>query len=321
MSDKPKVLITRMIPETGLDLIRVHCETDIWLNALPIPYSTLLERVRGVDGLLCLLSDRVDAGVMDAAGPGMRVISQYAVGVDNIDIAEAARRGIPVGHTPGVLTETTADMAFALLMASARRLMEGIDYVKAGKWRTWGPTLLMGQDVHGATLGLVGLGRVGKAVARRAAGFDMRVLAYDPACSDAEASGVNAELVSLEELLRASDFVSLHTPLTDETYHLIDARAFEVMKPTAILVNTARGQVVDQAALAEALDGGKIAGAALDVTDPEPMSFRDPLLKLSNVVVLPHIASASVATRDKMAVMSAENLLAGLRGEALPNPV
>ncbi|MBN1285803.1 MAG: D-glycerate dehydrogenase [Anaerolineae bacterium] len=321
MADRPRVLVTRMIPDAGLDRIRAHCDADIWLNARPIPYDTLLRRVEGVGGMVCMLADRIDAAVMDAAGPGLKVISQYAVGFDNIDVAEAARRGIPVGHTPGVLTESTADMTFAMMMAIARRVPEGIEYVRAGKWRTWGPTLFMGRDIHGATLGIVGLGRVGKAVAERAAGFKMRVLAYDPTCTEEEAAGVGAALVSLEELLRAADFVSLHAPLTSETRGMIDAEALAAMKPGAYLINTARGQLIDQAALTQALQNKQIAGAALDVTDPEPVSARDPLLAMNNVIVLPHIASASVATRDRMAVMAAENLLAGLKGKALPNPV
>jgi glyoxylate reductase len=321
MTDKPRVFVTRVIPEIGLALIRQHCQADIWPDELPPSYDAMLERVRGVEGILSLLTDRIDARLLDAAGPQLKVISQYAVGYDNIDVQEAARRGIQVGNTPGVLTETTADLAFALLMAAARRLMEGVDFVRAGRWKAWGPTLLLGCDIHGATLGIVGLGRIGQAVARRAAGFDMRVLACDPHCLPETAARVNARLVSLDELLRQADFVTLHTLLTAETRGMIDARALRLMKPTAVLINTSRGAVVDQKALADALRSGEVAYAALDVTDPEPPAPDDPLLALPNVIVVPHLGSASVATRSKMAEMAAENLLAGLRGEGLPNAV
>ncbi|GAB4436107.1 MAG: D-glycerate dehydrogenase [Anaerolineae bacterium] len=315
---KSRVFVTRAIPEQGLAAIRDFCDADIWTDPLPPPREVLLERVRGVDGLLALLTDRIDAGVMDAAGPALKVISNYAVGVDNIDLAEATRRGIPVGNTPDVLTETTADFTFALLMAAARRVVEGAAFVRAGKWQTWGPTLLLGYDIHGATLGVVGFGRIGRAVARRARGFEMRVIFYDPnAGDDAEARSLG-ESVDLDTLLRESDFVSLHTPLTDATRHLIDAAALEQMKPTAILINTARGPVVDHDALFHALRDRRIAYAALDVTDPEPIPMASPLLELENVIVTPHIASASQATRGKMAQMAAANLIAGLKGDRLP---
>ncbi|MCZ7545485.1 MAG: D-glycerate dehydrogenase [Anaerolineae bacterium] len=315
---KSRVFVTRAIPEQGLAAIRDFCDADIWTDPLPPPREVLLERVRGVDGLLALLTDRIDAGVMDAAGPALKVISNYAVGVDNIDLAEATQRGIPVGNTPDVLTETTADFAFTLLMAAARRVVEGAAFVRAGKWQTWGPTLLLGHDIHGATLGVVGFGRIGRAVARRARGFAMRVLFHDPnAGDDAEARSLG-ESVDLDTLLRESDFVSLHTPLTDATRHLIDAAALEKMKPTAILINTARGPVVDHDALFRALKDRRIAYAALDVTDPEPISMASPLLELENVIVTPHIASASQATRGKMAQMAAANLIAGLKGDRLP---
>jgi glyoxylate reductase len=319
---KPKVFVSRLIPQAGLDLIRQASDAQIWEEELPPPHHVLLEQVRGVAGLLSLLTDAVDAELMDTAGPALRVISNYAVGYDNIDLAAATARGIPVGNTPGVLTETTADMAFALLMAAARRLVEGADYVRAGKWRTWGPTLLLGHDVHGATLGLVGLGRIGQAVARRAAGFDMKILGYDPYCDAATAASVGAGLCpDLRNLLAEADFVSLHLPLSDSTYHLLDAAALSRMKPTAVLVNTSRGPVVNSDDLYEALAAGQIAYAALDVTDPEPLPADHKLLTLSNCLVVPHIASASWATRNRMAVMAAENLLAGLRGGPLPNCV
>ncbi len=319
---KPKVFVTRIIPAGGLDRVRQACDAEIWPEEEPPPRQVLLEKMRGVDGVLCLLTDPMDAAVMDNAGPGLKVISNFAVGYDNVDVAAATARGIPVGNTPGVLTETTADMAFALLMAAARRVVEGADYVRAGKWRTWGPTLLLGHDVHGATLGIVGMGRIGQAMARRATGFDMKVVYYDPYCDAKKGAALGAEAkCSLDELLAEADFVSLHVPLTESTYHLINAGALDRMKPTAVLVNTSRGPVVDPDALYGALAAGKIAYAALDVTEPEPLPGDHKLLTLPNCLVVPHIASASWATRTHMAVMAAENLLAGLRGERLPNCV
>jgi glyoxylate reductase len=319
---RPRVFVARRIPEAGLAPIVEACRADVWDDELPPLRDELLRRVAGCDGVLTLLTDRVDEELLDAAGASLRVVSNYAVGFDNVDVPACTRRGIPVGNTPGALTETTADLAWALLMAAARRVAEGDRYVRAGRWRTWGPQLLLGGDVHGATLGIVGFGRIGQAMARRAAGFDMTVLYWSRTRAE---RGVERELdatfVELDELLGRSDFVTLHVSLNDETRHLIDPPALERMKPSAVLVNTARGPVVDQAALADALRHGGIAAAALDVTDPEPMAPDDPLLKLENCLVVPHIASASFATRGKMAEMAAANLLAGLRGERLPNPV
>ncbi|MDD3828481.1 MAG: D-glycerate dehydrogenase [Anaerolineae bacterium] len=319
---KPKVFVGRVLPEGGLEMIRGACDADVWPDELPPSREALLERVRGVDGLVSLLTDPVDAEVMDVAGPGLKVISNYAVGYDNVDVPAATARGIPVGNTPGVLTETTADLAFALLMAGARRIVEGADYVRAGKWRTWGPMLFLGHDVHGATLGIVGMGRIGQAMTRRAAGFGMRVVYYDPYCNPEKAPFLNITVrCDLDELLAESDFVSLHVPLTDQTHQLIDARALDKMKKTGVLINTSRGPVVHTDDLYEALAAGRIAYAALDVTDPEPLPPGHKLLSLPNCLVVPHIASASWATRTRMAVMAAENLLAGLRGERLPNCV
>jgi glyoxylate reductase len=319
---KPRVFVTRLIPEGGLTTIREACEAEVWTDELPPPREVLLDKVRGVQGLVSLLTDSVDAVVMDAAGPGLRVISNFAVGYDNVDVAAATARGIPVGNTPGVLTETTADMAFTLLMAAGRRIVEGADYVRAGKWRTWGPLLLLGHDVHGATLGIVGMGRIGQAVTRRTAGFDMRVLYYDPQCQPDKGPFIDVALrCDLSQLLSESDFVSLHVPLTEETYHLIDGEALRMMKPTAVLVNTSRGPVVDSEALYQALKEGWIAYAALDVTDPEPLPADHKLLTLPNCLVVPHMASASWATRSRVSQMAAANLLAGLRGERLPNCV
>ncbi len=318
---RPNVFVTRRIPEAALRPLLEECDVEIWPEQTPPPYETLLEKVRGRDGILTLLTDRVDAHLMDTAGPQLRVVSQYAVGVDNIDVAAATERCIVVGHTPGVLTETTADLAFALLMAAARRLVEGADYVRQGRWVTWDPLLLLGQDVHGATLGIVGMGRIGRAVARRATGFEMQVLYYNRSPVDPDLVGPNAEQVDLETLLRESDFVSIHVPLTPETRHLIDDDALARMKPTAVLINTARGPVVDTDALYRALKERKIAYAALDVTDPEPLPADHPLLSLPNVIVVPHIGSASVATRTRMGEMAVANLLAALAGKRPPNPV
>lgn len=319
---KPRVFVTRQIPEAGLALLRAECELRVWDDELPPPREVLLQEAAAADALLCLLTDRIDTALLDAA-PRLKVVSNFAVGYDNIDVAVATARRLPVGNTPGVLTETTADMAFALLMASARRIVEGARYVHEGRWKTWGPMLLMGAEVHGATLGILGLGRIGQAVARRARGFDMHVI-YSGGSDEAGARAVGAERRAFEEVLAESDFISLHMPYKPETHHLIGACEFGLMKRTAVLVNTARGGVVDPKALYEALSSGTIAAAGLDVTDPEPIPMDDPLLTLDNCLIVPHIGSASHAARDKMAVMAAENVLAGLRGKPLPtcvNPV
>jgi glyoxylate reductase len=317
---KPKVFITRMIPEKGLEIVREYCDVDLWQDDLPPGREELLRHVRGVDGLLSLLTDIVDGEVMDAAGEQLKVISNHAVGFDNIDVPAATARGIPVGNTPDVLTDATADFAFALLMAVARRIPEGERYVHAGKWKTWGPRLLLGVDIKGATLGLIGLGRIGKAVARRAAGFDMQVIYYDPKEAK-DSSQLKARRVDFETLLHESDFISIHTPLTPDTRHLIDAEAFSKMKPNAVLINTARGPIVDPEALYEALKANRIFGAGLDVTEPEPIPLDSPLLQLENVIVVPHIASASQSSRDQMSWLAAQNLIAGLKGERMPHCV
>jgi lactate dehydrogenase-like 2-hydroxyacid dehydrogenase len=322
LSGLGRVFVARRIPEAGLEFLAGSAAVDLWDDDLPPPRPDLLARVRGTDGLLLLLTDRVDDELLDAAGPQLKVVSNLAVGFDNVDVAACTRRGIPVGNTPGVLTETTADLAFALLMAAARRLKEGIDHVRAGRWLTWGPMLLLGVDVHGATLGVVGFGRIGREMAKRARGFSMRVLYHDVRRADpADESALGATFVPLETLLAESDFVTLHVNLTPETHRLIDAAALARMKPTAVLVNTSRGPVVDQAALHDALRDGRIFAAALDVTDPEPMPAGDPLLGLPNCIVVPHVASATHATRDEMARLAAANVLAGLRGERLPTCV
>jgi glyoxylate reductase len=322
--DRPKVFVSRMIPEDGLVPIRAATDARIWPEDLPPPRATLLEAVAGCHGVVTLLTDRVDDEFLDAAGPQLKVVSNYAVGFDNVDVPACTARGVAVGNTPGVLTETTADLAFALLMASARRLPEGDRYVRAGKWKTWGPLLLLGPDVHGATIGIVGFGRIGQAVARRAMGFGMTVLYHDVHRADAAVEAAfGATFLPLEELLPRADFVSLHVNLTPETRGLIDREKLSWMKPTAVLVNTSRGPVVNGEDLAEVLRAGTIFGAALDVTDPEPIATDDPLLSLDNCLVVPHIASASRATRGKMAEMAAANLLAGVAQprERIPTPV
>ena len=316
---RDKVFVTRELPPASLDRLGKHCEVEVWEEFLPPDYAVILGKISGLGGLLCLLTDRIDAQLMDAA-PQIKVISNMAVGYDNIDIPAASQRGIPIGNTPGVLNETTADFAFALLMAVARRIPEARQYIHDGKWRTWHPTVLSGQDVYGATLGIIGCGRIGAAVARRAQGFSMRVLVNSLETAD-EIRQLGGEKVSLEELLSQSDFVSLHVPLTGETHHLIGEQELKQMKPTAILINTARGSVLDPKALYTALRDGEILAAGLDVTEPEPIALDDPLLTLDNCLVVPHIASASVATRAKMAEMAVDNVIAGLQGRPLPTCV
>jgi len=313
-----KIFITRIIPDRGLILVKQHFPTcDICSVDMPPSREELLQRVRGVDGLLCLLTEKIDAELMDVAGSQLKVISSMSVGVDHIDVAAATVRGIPVGNTPGVLTDATADMAFALLFASARRVVEGEKYVRSGNWKTWNPKLLLGADFVGATLGIVGFGRIGQAVAKRAQGFDMRVIYYDPTSQPA----YGTQPVDLDTLLRESDFVSIHVPLTEKTRHMVNADFLAKMKSNSILVNTSRGGVVDQVALYNVLKAKRIFAAALDVTDPEPLPTDNPLLELENCLIIPHLGSASQHTRDMMSLLAAENLIAGLKGERLPNCV
>ncbi|SRR5581483_9680908 len=313
---KPKVFVTRIVPEKGLSLVRDFCEADIWQDEMPPSRADLLARVRDVDGLLSLLTDKIDAELMDAA-PRLKVISNMAVGVDNVDVAAATARRIPVGNTPGVLTDATADHAFALMLSAARRIVEGEKYVRAGKWITWHPQLLLGADFAGATLGIIGFGRIGQAVAKRAQGFDLHVIYHDPSARPA----YGATPTDLGTLLRESDFISLHVPLTEQTRHMINAETLRKMKPNAILVNTARGPVVDSQALYIALKSKQIFAAALDVTEPEPLPVDSPLLELDNCLIVPHLGSASRQTRDEMSFLAAQNLIAGLKGERLPNCV
>jgi lactate dehydrogenase-like 2-hydroxyacid dehydrogenase len=320
ISMKPSVFVTRAIPEAGLARVREVCDVDLWPGEMPPPYEELVAHTRGKDGLLCLLTDRIDAALMDAGLPTLKVISQMAVGYDNIQAAEAHKRGIALGNTPGVLTEATADLAFALLLASARRIVEGVDYIRQGQWVTWHPTTLLGGDLSGATLGIIGLGRIGQAVVRRASGFNMRIIAHSPRANPADAATQGVELLSMDDLLRRADYISLHVPLNASTRHLIGARELSLMKDGATLINTTRGPVVDQAALVAALQTGRIR-AALDVTDPEPLPADHPLMSLPNAIVVPHIGSASRWARDQMALMAAENLIAGVTGQPLPTAV
>lgn len=300
-----KVFVTRAIPGDALEKLRAVHDVAVWDGALPPDPLALRVAVADAEGLLCLLSDRIDSVLLDAA-PHLRAIANYAVGSDNIDLEAARTRGISVGVTPDVLTEATADLAFALLLAAARRLPEAAAAVRAGEWHTWEPAGWLGADVHGATLGVVGFGRIGRAVARRGEGFEMTVIA--------------TRQTPLEDLLERSDFVSLHCPLTTETHHLIDADALARMRPSAILVNTARGAIVDQVALGQALREGTIAAAAIDVTDPEPPALDDELLGAPNLLVLPHIGSASRTARAQMTELAVANLLAALDGQPMPNP-
>jgi len=289
----------------------------IWPGELPPTRGQLIQQVRGIDGFLSLLTDRIDEELMDLIGPQLKVISNMAVGVDNIDLIAATARGIPVGNTPDVLTDATADQAFALMLAAARRFLEADRFLRAGKWITWSPSLLLGADFVDATLGIVGFGRIGRAIAKRALGFDMHVIFHDPSAG----SEFNAQPVELDTLLRLSDFISINVPLTYETHHLVNAKFLSRMKSNAILVNTSRGGVVDQAALYDALISRKIFAAALDVTDPEPLPLDCPLLELENCIIMPHLGSASRRTREMMSLLAAENLIAGIEGKRLPNCV
>ena len=316
---KPKIYVTRQIFDEAVDRLKEATDMKYWDSEMPPPRDVLLREVQDIDGLYCLLTEKIDAELFDAA-PNLRVVSSMAVGFDNIDVAEATKRGIPVGNTPGVLTETTADFAFALLMAAGRRVSEGDRYTRAGNWKTWGPMVLLGQDIHGSTLGIIGFGRIGVEMAKRAKGFGMNIVYYDVIRNEEREKEYGATYCTdVKELLAQSDFVSIHVNLTPETRHLINSDTLSGMKSTAVLVNTSRGPVVDQTALYHALKDGTIGAAGLDVTEVEPISMDDPLLTLENVIIAPHIASGSVVTRTKMSLMAVDNLLAGLNGEPLPN--
>jgi glyoxylate reductase len=301
-----RVFVTRRLPGTGLDRLAAEHDVEVWPHAMPPSREELLDRVAGADGLLSMLTERIDAELL-AGAPRLRAIANYAIGFDNIDMDAVAERGIQVGVTPDVLTDATADLAWALMLAVARRVVEARQAVLDGEWRTWEPAGWLGVDVHGATLAVIGAGRIGRAVAQRASGFEMEIVTVDVGDD-------------LDAALQRADFVSLHTPLTPETHHLIDAEALAAMKPTAILVNTARGAIVDQEALAAALRDGRLGGAGLDVTDPEPLPRDHPLLGAPNLVVLPHIGSATSTARAAMTDRAVDNLLAALAGRPMPYP-
>jgi glyoxylate reductase len=320
MTSKPTVYVTRELPGDAVERLRAAAAVNVWPEELPPPRDILVREAAAADGLIALLTDRIDKELLEAASR-LRVVSNVAVGFDNIDVAEATRRAVLVTNTPGILTETTADFAFALLMAAARRVVEADRYTRQSRWKTWGPQVLLGQDVHGACLGIVGLGAIGLEVAKRAHGFGMRILYFDHRRRPREERRYALAPSGLDQILREADFISLHVPLTSETHHLIGERELSLMKPTAVLVNTARGPVVDQPALYRALRDGRIAAAALDVTETEPIPMDDPLLTLDNVIIAPHIASASVRTRTRMASTAVDNLLAALRGEEPPHCV
>lgn len=317
---RANVFVTRELPGNALPLLEAAAAVHLWPEEAPPPHAEIVRRAADVDALLTMLTDRIDVEVLNA-GRRLRVVSNMAVGYDNIDVSAATARGILVTNTPGVLTETTADMAFALLLAAARRVVEGDRLAKTGGWKTWHPSFLLGHDVHGAVLGIVGLGQIGLALARRARGFNMRLLYCDIVRRSEAEKELGLEYVDLDRLLSQSDFVSIHVFLDGQSHHLIGERELALMKPAAILVNTSRGPVVDQHALYLALKEGRIAAAGLDVTEIEPIPLDDPLLTLSNVVITPHISSASVATREKMARMAVENVVAVLQGERPPHCV
>lgn len=315
-----QILITRSLPGSALDNLALIAEIELWKKSYPIPENELKKMIKGKEGLLCLLTDSISDSVMDSSDGSLKIISNYAVGFNNIDLEAAKKRGIVVTNTPGVLTDATADLAWALLFAAARRIAESDAYLRSGTWTGWDPSLMLGVDIAGATLGVVGTGRIGAAFAMRSKGFDMKVVYTDEAPNDSLEKNLGAVRLSLDELLKVSDFVSLHVPLLPATKHLIGKRELSLMKPTAILINTSRGPVVDEAALADALDKGIIRGAGLDVYEFEP-AVNPMLLNQKNAVLLPHIASATNTTREKMAHMAVENLIAFIKGEAPPNRV
>jgi len=317
---KPKVFVTRKLPEKALEMIKAECDMEINPNDRVLTKKELISAVSDKDGLLCLLTDEIDEEVIDS-GRNLRIIANYAVGYNNIDVEAATKRKIPVTNTPGVLTDTTADMAWALIFTIARRVVEADKFIREGMYKGWGPMMFLGGDIYGKTLGVVGLGRIGKSVVRRAKGFDMKVLYFDAFRADEKVEKeLGIEYVSLEELLKESDFVSIHVPLLPSTHHLIGETELSMMKKTAYLINNSRGPVIDEEALVKALRDKEIAGAALDVFENEP-ELSPGLADLENVVLTPHISSASIETRTKMAVMAAENLLAGLKGIRPPNIV
>ena len=314
---QPKIYITRRIPESGIKLLQESCDVEIWDSDDVVPRDVFLKAISDKDAVLCLLTDKVDAETMDVA-KSVKIFANMAVGFDNIDVEECTKRGVMASNTPGVLTGTTADFAFTLLMSAARRIREGHEFVQAGKWETWGPLLLMGQDIHHATLGLIGLGRIGTEMARRGQGFSMRVIYNDVVRREDLEQELGLEYADFDTVLQESDFVSMHVPYMPATHHLISTEQLAMMKQTAVLINTARGPIVDPQALYTALKSGEIWAAGLDVTDPEPIPMDDPLLTLDNCLIAPHIASASFNTRSDMSELAANNILAALSGERPP---
>ena len=321
-SNRRKIYITREMPEEAMRILKSRFDVEVWTDEIPPPKSLLKEKMKEADGLVCLLTEEIDEKVINAASAQLRGISQVAVGFNNIDVEAATKKGIYVTNTPGVLTDTTADFAFTLLMSVARRVAEADRYVKAGKWKVpWGLMMMIGQDVWGKTIGIIGIGRIGSAVAKRAKGMNMRILYSDVVRNEQAEREVAAKYVDLETLLKESDFVTVHVPLLPSTHHLINEERLKLMKKTACLINTSRGPVVDEKALYKALKEGWIWAAGLDVWEEEPTDPNNPLLKLDNVTAAPHIASGSIATRSKMAVMAAENMVAIQEGRVPPNLV
>lgn len=318
---RPNVYITRRIPDSTLEKISEVCQVEMWEEEdVPVPRDVLEEKIENIDGLFCLLTETIDEELLQKAKQ-LKVISNMAVGYNNIDVAAATEKGIFVTNTPGVLTETTADLTFALLMATARRIVEASDFLREGSWKTWSPMLLTGQDIYGATLGIIGMGRIGESLAKRAKGFDMRILYHNRSRKEEAEKTWGIEYADLDSLLRESDFVCVMTPYTEETRNLIGDRELSLMKKSAILINTARGGIVNEAALYEALKQNKIWAAGLDVFEQEPVDPDHPLLTLPNVVTLPHIGSASIQTRTRMAELAAANLIQGVMGETPQNRV
>lgn len=317
MVKKPKVLLTRLLPQPGINLLKKYFELKINPEDNIMSKEKIIEKIKDKHGLICLLTDKIDAEIMDA-GRKLKTIANYAVGFNNIDIDEATKRNIPVTNTPGVLTETTADLVFALILSTARRIVEADRFLRGGKFKGWAPTLLLGNDVYNKTLGIIGFGRIGRAVAQRAKGFHMKIIYYEPArlSHDIEKK-YSAEYKSFDDLLKESDFITIHTPLVESTHHLISEKEFSLMKKTAYLINTARGPIVDEKALVEALKKKKIAGCALDVFEREPDVEKE-LITIPNTILVPHIGSASIETRTKMALIVAENVIAVLVNKTRP---
>ncbi|WP_440970788.1 2-hydroxyacid dehydrogenase [Peribacillus frigoritolerans] len=318
---KQKIYITRKLPEQIIEGLSRNYDVRMWdQEDIPVPRKVLVEEMKEVEGLLCLLTEQIDESLIEQA-PNLKIIANMAVGHNNIDVQSATKRGIMVTNTPGVLTETTADLTFGLLLATARRMMEAEDYLRSGKWETWSPMQLTGQDVHGATLGIIGLGRIGEALAKRAKGFDMNLVYFNRSRKYEQEKELGIEYQPLEKLLQISDFVCVMLPLTAETAYMIGKEQLELMKGTAVLINTARGGIIDEKALYQALGNREIWAAGLDVFEEEPVPLDHPLLTLPNVVTLPHIGSASIATRMKMATLAVQNLVDGLTGDTPRNLV